>query len=231
MQDSKYFQTLYLIITVIFCVLVVVSNVISGKLINMPFSGGINITAGLLTYPATFLISDLVTEIYGAAKAKLMIYIAFGMSLMSYAIIQAVLLLPGANGANHVAFQATLGLNGLIVFASLTAFALAQIADVHLYARIKRWTGDRFLWLRNNGSILISQVVDTIAVNMIYFYWGLGMEWAVVWQIMMFSYAYKAAFSVINTPIFYFLVYWMRKPIHRVFFVPVPELENASEKG
>lgn len=105
-----------------------------------------------------------------------------------------------------------LGLNGVIIFSSLLAYLLAQIIDIQVYAYIKHCTGERFLWLRNNASTLISQIVDTFTVNMIFLYWGLGMNMSQVIQIMIFSYCYKAFFSIANTPLLYLLVFLAKKP-------------------
>ena len=202
---------LYQIISATFCVIVVTSNIISAKMIALPFFDDFIIPAGLITYPLTFLLSDLVTEIYGAKQAKLMVYIAFAMNLVSFGIIEAAVWLPNWSHENQVAFTAILGLSGLRIFSSLTAFISAQIVDIQLYAIIKRWTGPGLLWLRNNGSTCISQIVDTVVIDMIFLYWGLGMNFGQVLPIMMFSYCYKAFFSVVGTPFFYLFVYLMRR--------------------
>ena len=210
MQNSRDMSTLYQIICASFCVVVVVSNMISAKMFILPFFQEFNIPAGLVTYPLTFLLSDLVTEIYGPKKAKLMVYIALGMCLLSFGIIQLALVLPAKDPAEQIAFQAILGLSGLRIFSSLTAYIVAQIIDIQLYALIKGWTGDKFLWLRNNGSTCASQIVDTVIIDMIFLWWGLGMSMQQVLPIMVFSYAYKAFFSVANTPIFYLCVFLVK---------------------
>ena len=109
------------------------------------------------------------------------------------------------------AFSLVLGLSGLRIFSSLTAYTIAQLADIQLYALIKKWTGPRFLWLRNNGSTCISQMIDTVVVDIIFLYWGLNMGMEQVLPIMIFSYAYKALFSVAATPLFYFCVFTLQK--------------------
>jgi len=204
----------YQIISASFCVIVLLSNIISVKLISLPFFDLV-IPAGLLTYPLTFLLSDLVTEIFGAKKARYMIYIAFGMNILSIIILQLTLLIPSYNSENDYAFKFVLGLSGLRIFSSLVAYIISQLVDIQLYAWIKRYTGDRFLWLRNNGSTWISQGVDTVIVDLIYLYGGLGMGFNLILPIMCFSYLYKAFFSVATTPFLYLSVYlvrWRRKP-------------------
>jgi queuosine precursor transporter len=199
-------QAFYQIICASFCVIVVISNILSAKMVSLPFLA-MSIPAGLLTYPLTFLLSDLVTEIFGAKSAKLMVYIALALSLLSFGMIQIALMLPGHGIGSPEAFQVVLGLSGLRVFSSIASYLTSQLVDIKLYAAIKQWTGPKFLWLRNNGSTCISQMVDTIMIDLIFLWWGLGMPMVDVVPIMIFSYVYKAFFSFATTPFFYFLVY------------------------
>lgn len=213
------FLTLYQIISATFCVLVVMSNIISTKMIKLPFLDNFSVPAGLLLYPLTFLIADLVTEIYGLQKAKLMVYIGLGMNFLSFCMIQLVLLLP-SSFEGQTAFHSVLGFSGWRILSSLIAYIIAQLVDIQLYSLIKNWTGSRFLWLRNNGSTCLSQIVDTLIVDILYFYWGLAMPFHEVMMIMLFSYTYKTAFSIANTPLFYLSVFivkknWQLQPLTR----------------
>lgn len=201
---------LYQAIVIAFCLIVVVSNIISAKLIKLPFYDLV-FPAGLITYPLTFLLSDLVTEIYGAKQAKIMVYIALGMNLLGFAIIEVALLLPAIDSPEYATFQILLGLTGLRMFTSILGFVVSQILDIQIYALIKRWTGSRYLWLRNNGSACIAQLVDTVIIDVIYLYWGLKMEMMAVFPIMLFSYFYKIFFNFANTPLFYLCVYLVNK--------------------
>jgi uncharacterized integral membrane protein (TIGR00697 family) len=198
---------IYHFISSMFCIVVIVSNIISTKMVKLPFFQDFSIPAGLITYPLTFFLSDLVTEVYGAKKAQQMVYHAFGMSLLAYLIIKVALILPSPTVENQLHFEEILGLNGVILFGSLTAYVFSQTIDIRLYAWIKKWTGENYLWLRNNGSTLIAQLFDTTIVNLIYLKLGLGMEMAQVVPIMVFSYIYKCTISVVLTPFFYFVVF------------------------
>jgi uncharacterized integral membrane protein (TIGR00697 family) len=187
----------------------VLSNILSVKMVALPLLA-FSIPAGLITYPLTFLLSDLVTEVFGAKRAKLMVYIALAMSLLSFGVIQVALMLPESGPDEQTAFQTVLGLSGLRIFSSLISYMTSQLVDIQLYAAIKRWTGPKFLWLRNNCSTCVSQIVDTAMIDLIFLWWGLGMTMAEVAPIMLFSYTYKAFFSVACTPIFYLLVFVIR---------------------
>jgi uncharacterized integral membrane protein (TIGR00697 family) len=210
MRTSSEFS-IYQIVSAAFCVIVVIANIISAKMVALPGLEGISIPAGLLFYPLTFLLSDLVTEFYGPGLAKRMVYAALAMNVLSLGLIQVALLLPASSQEDTTAFKAVLGLSGLRIFASLVAYLTAQIVDIQLYDLIKSRTGFRFLWLRNNGSTCVSQIVDTVVVDVIYLFWGLGMVWDQVVAIMILSYVYKVSFSVVTTPLFYLCVAMWRK--------------------
>lgn len=202
-------HTAYQVILASFCVIVVVSNILSAKMVALPFLP-LAVPAGLVTYPLTFLLTDLVTEIYGPSRAKLMVYVALGMNLLSLGMIQLGLALPSAQAHPDEAFQAVLGLSGLRIFSSLVAYFAAQMVDIRCYAWLKRVTSPRLLWLRNNGSVFASQIVDTVTIDLIFLWWGLGMAIEEVGKVMLFSYLYKALFSVVCTPLFYLLVFLLR---------------------
>lgn len=210
MIRPKNLSTLYQFITASFCVIVVLSNIISAKMVKLPFFVDFSIPAGLITYPLTFLLCDLTTEIYGAAKAKMMVYVTLGMNILAFGILQIALALPAQSLEEQRLIHAVLGLSGLRIFSSLTAYGIAQLVDIQVYSLIKRWTGLRFLWIRANGSTWAAQLVDTILIDIIFLYWGMGMSMVQVAPIMLFSFIYKAFFSVATTPFFYICVFFIR---------------------
>jgi uncharacterized integral membrane protein (TIGR00697 family) len=132
------------------------------------------------------------------------------MTVLSFILIQAVLLLPTGEAGQQSAFEMVLGLSSLRIFSSLTAYLTSQCVDIYMYALIKRKSRFNFLWLRSNGSTWISQLVDTVVIDILFLYWGLGMSFTAVIPIMIFSYVYKVFFSVACTPVFYLCVYAFR---------------------
>lgn len=210
-QFFNHIQSLaYELITTMFCIIVVLSCIISSKFVHLPFLK-FEIPAGLMTYPLTFLLSDLVTEIYGPKKSKSMVLMAFAMTLFSYSILKISLILPTQDTEVQRSFEKIIGMNGIIIFSSLIAYLVSQTLDIHSYSYIKQKTKDKHLWARSNGSTLLAQIADTATVNIIHLYFGLGMAFSEVCQIMIFSYFYKFFFSIINTPFFYFLVFGLKK--------------------
>ncbi len=210
-------QKLYSFATTLFSVLVIVTNLITIKLFTF---FGISLPAGSLTFPLIFLLTDLTTEVFGKEKARHMISTGFVMSLFSHLIFQLALVLPSDNEPTNISFQQVYSLNGPILFGSLLAFVISQNIDISLYQFIKNRTGDRALWLRTNGSTLVSQVIDTLIVNVCQFSIGLGLPFSKVFPIILFDYGFKALFSLVSTPLLYIALHFVKiylnkeKPIH-----------------
>jgi queuosine precursor transporter len=211
----------------LFVVTLVLTNVIGTKLFVVPewipFFQGETLTSGILTYPLTFLLTDLVSEIWGRQRAKTMVVWGFLMSLMMLGVLGlAVGLAPsnfwtqpdyGFNSAimMQLAFEATFANPAVLLGASMLAYLVAQLFDVRLYHFWWQKTKGRHMWLRNNGSTFISQLVDTIIVNGIFLRWGLDMEWDEIGRIILVVYLFKLCLAVIDTP----LIYGARAGMHR----------------
>lgn len=212
----------------LFMVTLVLTNVIGTKLFEVgvpgflagPLSGllggsTITLTSGIITYPVTFLLTDTVAEIWGQRRATFMVWSGFAMSFFMLLILQIAIHLPESpiwmlSGfgfdtpeATQNAFHATFSAPGTLLFASMTAYLVAQLFDVRLYHFWWRVTGGRHLWLRNNGSTWISQLVDTIIVNSIFLRFGLGMEWEPIGAIIVANYLVKILMALIDTPLIY----------------------------
>ena len=171
-----------------FAVVLVLTNIVGVKLFMLfpegrpgwlPGAGPLALTSGILTYPITFLLTDVVSEIWGKKRADFMVLVGFLMSLLMLGVIQVARALPaseiwgnqdlGLEAADlQMAFEATFYFPGLLLFSSMLAYLVAQLFDVRLYHFWWRLTEGRHMWLRNNGSTGISQLVDTIIVNGIF---------------------------------------------------------------
>jgi len=214
-----------------FTVVLVLTNIIGVKLFlafpeTLPkglFGEAITLTTGLITYPLTFLLTDVVCEVYGRAKANLMVVTGFAMSLVTLALIQVALALPGAPawvaasphfstvGEMQIAFETVFTLPGVLIFASMSAYLAAQLLDVHLFHFWKRLTRGLHLWLRNNASTMVSQLVDTIIVNSIFLGFGLGLDAVLVAKIVVASYLFKVVVAALDTPFIYLGVAVVRR--------------------
>ncbi|MEC7839759.1 MAG: queuosine precursor transporter [Chlamydiota bacterium] len=189
--------------------IVSITNAISTKLVFVSFID-LHVPAGLISYPFTFVISDLITEVYGGERAKFLVRTALGINLLSLAIIQLSMALPTHDIGMNEAFTKVFQGNLYIVLGSLVAYFSSQMIDINIYEKIKEHTGNQYIWLRNNVSTLFAQAVDTVIVFSIYLWWGLGLESSEVLRIMIFSYFYKALFSLLDTPLLYFSLYCIK---------------------
>jgi uncharacterized integral membrane protein (TIGR00697 family) len=237
-QNYALFERVYLILAATFAVLLVLTNIIGMKLFSAPFyewtssvlffiprdANGFALTTGILTYPATFLVTDIVSEIYGKRRADFMVLLGFLMSLVMLSVTQVAMRVPphpywvpiegafydSADGYQH-AFESVFSLSGVLLFGSMLAYAVAQLTDNWLYHFYKRLTRGRHLWLRNNGSTMVSQLVDTAIVNSILFYVGFGWGFWQGVQVMMTIYFYKLLIAALDTPLIYAGVYLVRR--------------------
>ena len=111
----------------------------------------------------------------------------------------------------QLAYESVFSLPGILIFGSMTAYLIAQLVDVRLFHLFKRRTEGRHLWLRNNGSTMVSQLIDTIIVNSIFLGYGLGLDWTVIGKIIFASYLFKILFAAIDTPFVYLGVALLRR--------------------
>jgi uncharacterized PurR-regulated membrane protein YhhQ (DUF165 family) len=228
------YERAYMALASVFIVLLVLTNVIGTKLFASPFNPNWALTTGILTYPLTFLVTDLVSEIYGKKRADFMVAMGFFMSLLMLAAVQMSIAVPphaawagggfyadgwtagpagptgtAVEGYQH-AWLSAFSLNGVLLLGSMLAYACAQLTDNWLYDFWKRYTNGKHLWLRNNGSTWISQIVDTAIVNGIFFYFGLGLEFWFGLHIMVTIYLHKLLIAILDTPFVYLGVYLLR---------------------
>lgn len=206
-MNEKFYHTL----SVVFCVLVVLSNVIATKLFPSPIFPKLALSCGMLVYPFTFVISDLVTEIFGAKKARYMVFLGFMMCVLTQCIIAAMLLLPSHQISNQQAIESVFYLSQAALFSSMAAYMIGQILDIYLYDSIHQWTGDQHLWLRSNMSSMISQAYDTLCVTTLFYYFGLQLPVGDIVKILIITYLFKASITALMTPLLYQCVRWMKK--------------------
>jgi queuosine precursor transporter len=212
MHEKKIYHdnTLYLTLNATFSVLVLLSNLLTVKFVKAPFLT-FGFPAGLLTYPFTFLICDVVTEVWGKDKAKKMVYVGLFTTLFAQLLISICLCLPSSTPENEKLFSEAFGLNSLVTCGSLIAYLTSQITDIAIFTKIKAWTKGSHLWLRNNVSTLISQLLDTFIVNFFVFYFGLQYEVKDTLNLIAVSYSCKVIFTLLHTPICYLAVKYAHK--------------------
>jgi hypothetical protein len=220
-------QRFYIILVVLFCLLLMLSNLIGTKFFFLPFAPELPLTSSLITYPLTFLISDLVTEIYGSKQARFMIFLSFGCSLLMLCFVQTILNLPhhdywhvegnpyGFTSSHEYqnAFRSVFGISHIVLLSSMAAFLCAQIVDVAVFSRVKQWTEGRHLFLRNNLSTWAGQLIDTAVVNSLVLYGGLHFEFSKGLEVMGSCFLMKVVIAILETPLLYLAVFYARKKL------------------
>ena len=215
----------------LFVTMIVLTNIIGVKLFEVfsnPstssfFSEPVTLTTGIITYPLTFLITDIVCEVFGQKKANQMVIYGFVASILSLIFIKIAVILPGSNvwvngslGYENInemqrAYESVFTLPGFLISASMLAYLVAQLIDVKIFHFIKKVTSEKKLWLRNNLSTMFSQLIDTIIVNSIFLYFGLSLSWEIIINIIIASYIVKVFIAAIDTPLVYAGVHFTRK--------------------
>jgi len=227
-------EKVYSIFLISFITMIVLTNIIGVKLFELNleffnsdfFSNPITLTTGIITYPLTFLITDIVCEVFGKKKASIMVIFGFFASILSLIFINLAVILPGSEvwinnslGYESVtdmqkAYESVFTLPGFLISASMFAYLVAQTIDVRIFHYLKKLTGEKRLWLRNNVSTMFSQLIDTIIVNSIFLHFGLNIEWSIILKIMIASYIFKILIAAIDTPLVYFGVFYTKKFIN-----------------
>jgi uncharacterized integral membrane protein (TIGR00697 family) len=225
----------YTFCAAMFCVVLVLTNVIGVKLFQIfpdgrpgwvPGEGPVTLTSGIIAYPFTFLLTDVVSEIWGRRRADLMVVLGFLMSGVMLVLVQVAKGLPPSvmwaapEGYGELSMQSAFEVSfyypSVLLFASMTAYLVAQLFDVRLYHFWWRVTGGGHMWIRNNGSTAISQLVDTIIVNGIVLSWGLALPYAVIVEVIVAVYLCKLVLALIDTP----LIYLCRSVLWRYLDLP-----------
>ncbi len=207
-------QLIYLILAALFIASLVTSNLTFQKFFYWePF--GIyrfEISVGILPYPITFLITDILSEIYGKKKANQVVIAGIFASFFSMLIILVSDMAPAIDNSpiNNQIFSKVFGLSPLAVLASMLAYLAAQFIDIRIFHFWKRKTNGKHLWLRNNFSTFSSQFVDTFTVLFLLCSFNV-LPWEIFGGLLLSGFLFKVIVAALDTPILYLLVYLFRK--------------------
>jgi hypothetical protein len=197
-------RKIYLYLAALFIAALVVCNLIANKFIevDLGFKTFI-ISAGVLPYPITFLITDILSEIYGKKKAARIVWAGFTASVFVLGVLMLAQQFNAIEGSpvDDATYNAVFGNSWRVIFASMTAYLCAQLIDVRIYHFWKRKTQGKHLWLRNNFSTIFSQLVDTTLVVGVLF---IGVKPASdIFQFIIDGWLFKMLCAFIDTPLLY----------------------------
>lgn len=237
LKDRKIAQQIYLYLGALFITSLVVSNLIFQKFFYWnPFGEftifGVSlfeVSVGILPYPITFLITDLISEIYGRKMANQIVTAGIFASFFSMGIILMAEVAPAipSSPINDELFTQVFALSPIAVLASMIAYLFAQYVDVAIYHFWKKLTKGKYLWLRNNFSTFLSQFLDTVTVVGLLCIFKV-LPWDLFFGLVVSGFIFKIFIAFIDTPFLYFFVYIMRR---RFNLKPNEELELDEIEG
>lgn len=210
----KFKDHLYIFLCAIFISSLITCNLIANKFVTVDLGFKVFIvSAGILPYPLTFLVTDLISELYGQKKANLVVFSGFVASMF----VLLFLWLGGQFNAipssivNDDIYNSVFQNAWRIIAASMIAYLFAQFIDVRIFHFWKRLTNGKHLWLRNNGSTIASQLVDTTLVIMILFV-GVWESDQIISAIID-GWLFKMLMAAIDTPIIYGIIHLLKGKI------------------
>ena len=170
------------------------------------------LSVGILPYPITFLITDLISEIYGKKKANQVVIAGIFASFFSMGILWMANVVPALSNSpvDDATFQTVFALSPVAVLASMMAYLGAQFVDIRLYHFWKKLTEGRMLWLRNNFSTFSSQFIDTFSVISLLSLFEV-LEWDLFWGLVLSGFLFKVFIAALDTPLLYLFVFLFRK--------------------
>jgi uncharacterized integral membrane protein (TIGR00697 family) len=198
-----------------FVTILLLSNVIgAGKVavVDLPGIGPWPFGAGILFFPVSYVLGDVLTEVYGYARARRCIWAGFGamlfMAFMSYVVVA---LPPAPDWGGQAAYEQVFGQVPRIVFASICAFWVGEFVNSYVLARMKVWTQGRHLWTRTIGSTIAGEGVDSLIFYPLAFWGASGWTNALVIKVLLTQWVLKVSWEVILTPVTYAVVGWLKR--------------------
>ena len=218
MNNISKANNLYLILSGIFIASLVSCNLIFQKFFEieiwLPFVGNYTFSqsVGLLPYPITFLVTDIISEIYGKDRANQVVTSGLVASIFMLIVVSLADIIPMApwSPVDSDTFHKVFGLSAAAVFASMMAYLFAQYVDIRIFHFWKKLTKGKHLWLRNNASTVFSQFIDTSSVLLLLCFFGV-IGWERFGILLLNGFLFKVFFAAFDTPFVYMIVYYLRR--------------------
>jgi uncharacterized integral membrane protein (TIGR00697 family) len=196
------------ILAALFCVALVVSNIISGKMFQAPF--GIVLTSAVWLFPIVYIIGDVVPEVYGLEVARKIIWLGFIANLFAVIFFMLTIVLPyPVFFEGQSAYQVVLGFTPRLLFASFCAYLIGTNANAWVLVKMKQMTNGKWLWSRTIGSTLVGETLDSIVFMSLAFY---GIVPTVALPGMILAQAvFKITYEILATPLTYAVIGYFKK--------------------
>ena len=202
-------------VMVAFVVVLLLSNVIGAEkrsFVNLPGIGPWPFGAGILFFPISYVIDDVLTEVYGFARARRAIWAGFGALLFMALMEQTVVHLPVAEGwTGQAAYERVFGSGWRIILASMTAFFVGDFLNSVVLAKMKIWTQGKHLWTRTIGSTVVGEGADSLIFYPLAFYGMADWPLTALGAVMLSQFVLKVGWEVLLTPVTYAVVGWLTR--------------------
>ena len=200
-SDKKY-SFLFLCLTTIFITCLLLSNLIAGKLILV---FGMVLPAAVILFPITYIVSDIITEVYGFGCSRRVIWTGFACNLLAVLVYMATIALPYPDfWFGQEAFGTVLGSTPRILVASLLGYLFGEFLNAMVLSRLKVLMKGKWLWGRTIASSVIGVALDTLIFITVAF-WGIY-DTSVILNMILFQYIWKLGYEVVLTPVVCFLI-------------------------
>jgi uncharacterized integral membrane protein (TIGR00697 family) len=192
-------------VTALFVAVLLISNVASSKILIL---GPFTFDGGTILFPLSYIFGDILTEVYGYARSRRVIWLGFIAAALMSVTFMVVGSLPAApDWPYQEAYDQILGLTPRIVLASLIAYWVGSFANAYVLARMKVWTRGRWLWTRTIGSTLLGQAVDT-GLFVTLAFWGV---FPGLLGLILSNYLFKCGVEALCTPLTYAITGWLKR--------------------
>jgi len=229
-NKNRHAERLYLTLAALFIASLVAGNLIFQKFFHWNFYGlyTFELSVGILPYPITFLITDIISEIFGRKRANQVVVAGLFATIFVLGIVLLANAVPSTDWSpvKDRTFNQVFGLTGVAVSASMVAYLLAQLVDIRMYHFWKNLTNGKHLWLRNNASTMTSQFVDTASVLLLLCFFK-AIEWELFWTLLWSGFLFKVLVAALDTPFLYLIV----GLIKRYFSLEINEEIHLESQG
>ena len=216
-RSESVSRRLFVYLAAVFVTCLLLGDVIGGKTVPTPLGP---ISVGIIPFPVTFLLTDVVNDFYGRSGARFITFLGFWMAVLAWGILQLSTALPADDSTyfTQVEFQKIFGGSAQLFVASMLAYMVGQLLDINVFQYWKALTESRHLWLRATGSTVVSQLIDTVTINVVFWTWTaagnaesfLGRlapadRWEWILRKVVREYGIKVVVAVALTPVIYAL--------------------------
>jgi len=191
---------LFILLNGIFLTFLIMAEVTGAKLFS---SFGYTLTIGVIPFPITFLVTDILNEYYGRRGVRYTTFLGMAMILLAYMLIVIDVQIPATNDSpvDDASFEKVFANSGLIIIGSITAYLIGQLIDINIFHYLRLKTKGKYIWLRSTGSTIASQLLDSFIVIFIAF--GAKLPFEKLISIASNNFFYKMLVAIAITPLIY----------------------------